>query len=93
MVVQTEVVTFWELLHEFAQSSSVPGSWRILLPLNTPFLPFPGVNCRLQVSSVPLLVAVHAVQCLLYSSVAGCVLFLFLLIVPSEPLWLTHGVK
>ena len=60
VVVESAVVTFWELLHEFAQSSSVPGSWRRLLPMDTPFLHFPRVDCRLQVNtSVPLFVAAH----------------------------------
>ena len=57
--VESAVVTFWELLHEFAQSSSAPGSWRRLLPMDTPFLHFPRVDCRLQVNNVPLPVAVH----------------------------------
>ena len=60
VVVESAVVTFWELLHEFAQSSSVPGSWRRLLPMDTPFLHFPRVDHRLQVNNtMPLFVAAH----------------------------------
>ena len=58
--VESAVVTFWELLHEFVQSSSFPGSWRRLLPMDTPFLHFPRVAHRVQVNnSVPLFVAAH----------------------------------
>jgi hypothetical protein len=32
------VVNFWSLLHDFVRSSCMPGSWRRLLPMNTPFL-------------------------------------------------------
>jgi hypothetical protein len=60
VAVGSAVVTFWELLHEFAESSSVPGSWRRLLPQDTPFLHFPRVDRRVQVNSaaVPVLAAV-----------------------------------
>jgi hypothetical protein len=57
VVVDSAVAQFWELLHEFAQSSIVPGSWRRLLPANTPFLHFPHVDRRLQVSNAPRVVA------------------------------------
>ena len=45
------VAQFWELLHEFAQSARVPGSWRRLLPVDTPFLHFPHVDRRVQVNN------------------------------------------
>jgi hypothetical protein len=57
VVVESAVVTFWELLHEFAQSSAVPGSWRRLLPQDTPFLHFPHVDRRLQVNNTPIRVS------------------------------------
>jgi hypothetical protein len=54
-VVVTEgvVVQFWELMHEFASYSKVSGSWRRLLPADTPFLHFPHVDRRLQVNNTP----------------------------------------
>jgi hypothetical protein len=58
VLMASAVVTFWELLHEFAQSSAVPGSWRRLLPRDTPFLHFPHVNRRLQVNNAAIAVVV-----------------------------------
>jgi exonuclease III len=62
VVVDSAVAAFWELLHEFAQSSSIPGSWRRLLPQGTPFLHFPQLGRRIQVNTatVPVPVHVHA---------------------------------
>ena len=60
VVAESAVVTFWEMLHGFSQSSSVPGSWRRLLPLDTPFLHFPRADRRLQVNTAALPVIVAA---------------------------------
>ena len=59
VVVDSAVAAFWELLHDFAQSSTIPGSWRRLLPPGTPFLHFPHVNRRIQVNTTTLPVHVH----------------------------------
>lgn len=60
VAVDSTVAAFWELLHEFAQSSSVPGSWRRLLPQGTPFLHFPHVGRRIQVNTTTVPVPAHA---------------------------------
>jgi hypothetical protein len=54
VVVDSAVAAFWELLHEFAESSPVPGSWRRLLPAGTPFLHFPRVDRRIQVNNTTM---------------------------------------
>jgi hypothetical protein len=61
VVVDSAVAAFWELLHEFAESSVVPGSWRRLLPQGTPFLHFPRVDRRIQVNNATVPVPVPAV--------------------------------
>lgn len=43
-------VHLWALLHDFVRSSSMPGSWRRLLPANTPFLCLPNPGGRLAVN-------------------------------------------
>jgi hypothetical protein len=58
VVVDSAVAAFWELLHEFAESSPVPGSWRRLLPAGTPFLHFPRVDRRIQVNNTTMHVPV-----------------------------------
>jgi hypothetical protein len=51
VLVEGAVVQFWELLHEFTCYSKVPGSWRRLLPVDTPFLHFPRVDGCLHVNN------------------------------------------
>lgn len=50
IVAESAVVNFWELLHDFAHSASMPGSWRRLLPPDTPFLCLPHAGGRLVVN-------------------------------------------
>jgi hypothetical protein len=59
VIVDSAVAAFWELLHDFAQSSTIPGSWRRLLPPGTPFLHFPHVIRHILVNTTTLPVQVH----------------------------------
>jgi hypothetical protein len=52
VVCDAAVVSFWSLLHDFAHSSCMPGSWRRLLPMDTPFLCLRHAGGRLMVNDV-----------------------------------------
>jgi hypothetical protein len=50
LAAETAVVCFWNMLHDFCESGSVPGEWRRLLPPGTPFLHLPHAGGKVVVN-------------------------------------------